>query len=149
VPSLTRKRVTVVPTRDVLGGFAVQLALSGHDAVPDPDVLQSALDAVATAAVFFAAKPSTVDGVIVEAGAPAAKIRGRLLTAPSLSAVILAAAAELGAADGGLVTLYYGGKQKERDAQRAAAEIGERFADVNVEYYFGGAPAIEYWISCE
>ena len=72
-----------------------------------------------------------------------------MLTAPTLADVIVAAAAELGAAEGGLVTLYYGGAQKERDAQKYAALVGERFAGVEVEYYYGGQAGIECWVSLE
>jgi dihydroxyacetone kinase-like predicted kinase len=72
-----------------------------------------------------------------------------LLTAATLGEVIGDAAAALGASDGGLVTLYYGGAQRERDAQKYAAALGERFSAVDVEYYYGGQPAVEYWISVE
>jgi hypothetical protein len=47
------------------------------------------------------------------------------------------------------LTLYYGGKQKERDAERCAAELGARFAGVTVEYYYGGQADNEYWVSFE
>ncbi len=99
--------------------------------------------------MFFAGKDASVDGVAVVKGAPAASIGKRLLTAPSLGEVIGAAAAALGAGDGGLVTLYYGGAQRERDAQKYAALLGERFSGVDVEYYYGGQPSAEYWISVE
>jgi dihydroxyacetone kinase-like predicted kinase len=85
----------------------------------------------------------------VHMGAPAAAIGKRLLTASSLGAVIGDALAALGAAEGGLATLYYGGAQKERDAQKYAAAVGERFAGVDVEYYYGGQASVEYWISIE
>jgi len=104
---------------------------------------------VRSASVFFAGKDAGVGGVRVAQGAPAAAIGKRLLTAPSLGEVIVDAAGALGAGEGGLVTLYYGGVQKERDAQKYAAAIGERFAGVEVEYYFGGQPSVEYWISIE
>jgi DAK2 domain fusion protein YloV len=149
VAALTAKTVTIVPTRNVLQGLAVQLALAGRDAVPDAADLNLAQHTIATAAIFFAGKDSSVDGVAVKKGAPSATIDGRLRTSPTLSSLFAAVAAELGAAAGGLITLYYGGRQKERDAQRYAAEIGERFADVSVEYYFGGQPEIEYWMSRE
>jgi dihydroxyacetone kinase-like predicted kinase len=149
VVALTSKSVTIVPTRDVVAGLAVQLALAGRDEIPSGDELASAAAGVATAAIFFAGKDSSVDGVMVKKGAPAATIAGRLLASPTLAGVLREAAAALGAAAGGLITLYYGGRQKERDAQRYAAELGESFADVSVEYYFGGQSEIEYWMSRE
>jgi DAK2 domain fusion protein YloV len=147
--ALTSKDVTIVPTRDVLHGLAVQLALAGRDDVPALEELLSAAAAVATAAVFFAGKETSVAEVAVKRGAPAATIAGRFLTSATLGGLLREVAAALGAGEGGLITLYYGGRQKERDAQRYAAELGERFADVSVEYYFGGQNDIEYWMSRE
>ena len=55
----------------------------------------------------------------------------------------------LAADEPGIASLYYGEKQKERDAQRYAAELGDRFDGVTVEYYFGGQTDNEYWVSFE
>ena len=90
-----------------------------------------------------------VGGVVVTKGAPTAAIGKALVSGQTLADVIAAAAAQLGATDGGLVTLYYGGSQKERDAQKHAALLGERFAGVEVQYYYGGQAGIEYWIGVE
>lgn len=150
VAALTEKRVIVVPSRDPVAGNAALLALAGErDVEVDAARLASVLGNVRSAAVFFAGKDASRDGVVVRTGAPAASVDGRLLAAPSLGELLVAIAAELGAADGGLVTLYYGGAQKERDAQRYAALLGERYAGVEVEYYYGGQPSIEYWVSVE
>ncbi|HEX3468287.1 MAG TPA: DAK2 domain-containing protein [Candidatus Elarobacter sp.] len=149
VPALTAKTVVVVPTVDPVQGLAALLQLGGAETPPTVDELRPAIAAARSASVFLAGKDASVEGVAVRRGAPAAAIGKRLLSAASLGDVIAEAAAELGAADGGLVTLYYGGAQKERDAQKYAALIGERFAGVEVEYYYGGQPAVEYWISVE
>lgn len=149
VAKVTTKHVIVVPTRDPVAGNAVLLSLGGADAIVADGALQPVLDAVKSASVFFAAKDTSVGGVAVQKGAATASIGKRLLTAASLGEVLVDVAGALGAADGGLVTLYYGGAQKERDAQRYAAQIGERYADVEVEYYYGGQSGIEYWVSVE
>ena len=147
--ALTEKRVVIVPTTDPVGGLAMLLRLAGHTEPPPLEELVAALGEIRSAAVFFAGKDARVDGVAVERHAPAASIGKRLLTAPALADVIVTALTELGAGDGGLVTLYYGGSEKERDAQKYAAIIGERFAGVEVQYYYGGQAGIEYWISLE
>ncbi len=147
--ALTEKRLIVVPTRDPVGCGAMLLRLAGKATPPTLDDLTAALDEVRAASVFFAGKDSRVDGVAVERNAPAASVGGRLLTGATLGEVIVAAAGQLGAAEGGLITLYYGGSQKERDAQKYAALLGERFAGVEVEYYYGGQASIECWISRE
>ncbi|HTW84999.1 MAG TPA: DAK2 domain-containing protein [Candidatus Sulfotelmatobacter sp.] len=149
VAALTSKTVVVVPTRDPIAGLAVLLRLGGADQPPPLEALETTLAGVKAASVFAAGKDASVDGVAVQKGAPTAAIGKRLITGASYADVLVAAAAELGAGAGGLVTLYYGGSQKERDAQRHAALLGERFGDVEVEYYFGGQPAVEYWLSVE
>lgn len=149
VAALTEKTVIVVPTVDPLTGLAVLLALGGaHDVVPFDD-LRPVLERTRAGSVFFAGKDTSVDGVPVQKGAPTVAIGKRILTASSLGEALIDVAAALGAGEGGLVTLYYGAAQKERDAQKYAAQIGERFADVEVEYYYGGQTGIEYWVSVE
>jgi uncharacterized protein len=137
VGALTEKDVTVVPTRDIVRGLAVLLALGGREAIPAAGTIESAIAAVGAAAVFFAGKDA------------AALIDGRPLSAPTLGDVLGDVVHCLAADEPGVVTLYYGGKQKERDAERFAAELGARFAGVTVEYYYGGQPGHEYWVSFE
>jgi len=149
VAALTDKRVIVVPTRDPVAGNAVLLALAGGDRLVEADELQSALDEVRSASVFFAGKDASIDGVAVRKGAPAAAIGKSLVSAPTVGELLLDVAGALGADDGGLVTLYYGDAQKERDAQRYAAALRERFPQADVEYYYGGQHGIEYWVSVE
>ena len=149
VGALSAKTVVVVPTDDPVAGLAALLRLGGGDELVPLDAVASVLEGVRSASVFYAGKDASVNGVAVQKGAPSASIGKRLLTAPSLADVIGDAAAALGAGDGGLVTLYYGGAQRERDAQKYAALLGERFGAVDVQYYYGGQPSVEYWISVE
>ena len=149
VAALTVKTVIVVASPDPVAGLAVLLRLGGADEPLSPEELAGTLAAVRSASVFFAGKDASVDGVAVQKGAPAAALGKQLLTAGSLGEVVIAAARALGAGEGGLVTLYYGGVQKERDAQKYAALLGEQFGGVDIEYYYGGQPSVEYWISVE
>ncbi|MFN2459561.1 MAG: DAK2 domain-containing protein [Candidatus Velthaea sp.] len=147
--ALSTKTVIVLPTRDIVAGLAVLLELGARETPPPLEALTGGIGAVNAASLFFAGKNSTLGGVAVAKGAPAASARGELLTAPTLGALLVDVVRRLGGDDGGLVTLYYGGAQRERDAQRYAAEIGEHFAAVTVEYYYGGQSGIEYWLSLE
>ncbi len=128
VGALTAKTVIVVPSPDPVAGLAVLLRLGGAEApVTARRARAGAGRTCAARQVFFAGKDASVDGVAVAKGAPTASIGKRLLTAPALGDVIADAAAALGAADGGLVTLYYGGAQRERDAQKYAARHRRTF----------------------
>jgi dihydroxyacetone kinase-like predicted kinase len=145
---LTDIPVVIVPTRDVIGGLAVQLELA-NGATIEPDALLAASAHVRSANVFFAGKASSVGGVEIAKGAPTADVEGTLVTGTVLGDVVTDAVRLLGGEDGGLVTLYYGGAQKERDAQRLAALLGERFAEITVEYYYGGQSASQFLVSLE
>jgi len=147
--ALSEKDVIVVPTGDIVRGLAALLALGGREALPPDGAIDAAIAGVGAAAVFFAGKDASVAGVAVPAGAPAAMIDGRLLTAPALEELLTAVALSLAAGEPGMLTLYYGGKQKERDAERFAAELGARLRGLTVEYYYGGQVDREYWVSFE
>ncbi len=148
--ALAPGRVVVVPTRDAAANVAALIALGPEppDGL-DPEHVLERIAGVGTAALFHAGKACRIGATTVAEGQPAATLGGRLLTAASLPELASDVAAELGAGAGGLVTLYYGGSQDERDAQRTAAVLGERFAGVTVEVVAGGAPQLEYVIAVE
>ena len=149
VGPLTKKRVTVVASPDPVAGLAVLLAVHGAADAPDPAELAATLAGVRSASVFFAGKDSSVGGIVVKRGAPTAAVGKELLTGATLIDVVEAAARALGAADGGLLTIYYGAAQRERDAQRVAGALSERISGLEVEYYYGGQHGIEMWLSVE
>ncbi|HEY1655299.1 MAG TPA: DAK2 domain-containing protein [Candidatus Tumulicola sp.] len=148
---LTDKRVHVIATRDVVGGiaglFAFQLA-DGSKA-PGDDQILAATRRVRSARLFFAGKNASVGGVSVTKGKPVALLDGTLSSAPTLAEAGRNALTVMGAGGGGLITLYYGGGQKERDAQRMADELQAAFPQASVEYYYGGMKNAEYWLSVD
>jgi len=150
VTKLTDKRLHVIPTVDIIGGIAGLFAMrSAHDGAISDDALTSAASRVASAQLFFAGKDATVSGAAVAKGKPAAIVSGELFSAETLADAATLALRAMGASQGGLVTLYYGGAQKERDAQRLAEELSAVFSDADVEYYYGGMKNAEYWISLD
>lgn len=148
---MTDKKVRVIPTGDVVGGIAGLFALGGASdgELPDPHAVLDATGRVRSAQVFFAGKDATVGGVSVAKGKPAAVFDGTMLTGETPGEAAHAALEALGAVRGGLVTLYYGGTQKERDAQRLSEELQAAFPQASVEYYYGGMKNAEYWLSLD
>jgi dihydroxyacetone kinase-like predicted kinase len=59
------------------------------------------------------------------------------------------AVVRLGADTGGLLTLYYGGTQKEREAERLTQALRERMPKVEIEWFFGGQRTSEYVVGFE
>jgi DAK2 domain fusion protein YloV len=145
---LSPRAVHVVPTPDVISGIAGLFALrSGNGRTPDaPEILAAAAHS-RSAQLFFAGKDATLGGTTVARGKPAATSGGILYAGTSLADAAEHALEAMGARDGGLITVYYGGAQKERDAQRLAQELVASFPAADVEYYYGGQRDLEFWIS--
>jgi DAK2 domain fusion protein YloV len=151
VVKLTDKKVHVVPTADIVEGIAGLFAFrsAGNGAAPTVDTIASALTHVRSAQAFFAGKDATLGGTTVAAGKPAATFGGGLYGGATLKDAAGAALEAMSAGDGGLVTLYYGGVQKEKDAQRLSEELATMFPNAEFEYYYGGMKNAEYWISLD
>ncbi|MBV8074519.1 MAG: DAK2 domain-containing protein [Candidatus Eremiobacteraeota bacterium] len=149
---LARKRVVVAPTKDVPSGLAVLIATSGrceNGPLPDESELAGAAARVRTAVLFFAGKETVLGGVAVAKGAPVAQLGPDLYSLDDLGTLVLQTAERLAAGEAGLLTLYYGGSQKEHDAEALARAVRERLQSVEVEWYFGGQKSSEYVVSFE
>jgi dihydroxyacetone kinase-like predicted kinase len=140
---LSERTVRILPTADIVAGIAGLFALRS-----DSDVMQAAAH-VRSAQIFFAGKDATVGGTTVLHGKPAAVTDGALYGGGSLGEAATTALDAMGAGNGGLITVYYGGAQKERDAQRLADELRTAFPQTDVEYYYGGQKNAEFWVSLD
>ena len=140
---LSERTVHVMPTSDIVAGIAGLFALRSQT-----DAMEAAAR-VRSAQVFFAGKDATVGGTTVLRGKPAAMTNGALFGGNSLGEVAMEALDAMGARNGGLITVYYGGAQKERDAQRLADQLRAGFPLTEVEYYFGGQKNAEFWMSLD
>jgi uncharacterized protein len=150
LPAMTSKRVNVVPTVDIVQGISGLFAARGAgEQPPSGDALLAAARHARSAQLFIAGKDVTLDGVIAEKGRAAATVGGRLVVGEGVNGTAVAALHAMGADAGGLITLYYGGAQKEKDAQRLSEELAAAYADAEVEYYYGGMKNAEYWISLD
>jgi DAK2 domain fusion protein YloV len=140
---LSERDVTVFPTAHVVGGIAGLFALRSGSGVMD------AAARTKSAQVFLAGKDATVGGTTVLRGKPAASSAGVLYAGGTLSEAAQAVLQAMGARDGGLITVYYGGAQKERDAQRLAEDLRTAFPQADVEYYYGGQKSAEFMVSLD
>jgi len=147
---LAQKRVHVLPSRDIVAGIGGLFAFrTTAAAAPSMESVLEACERSRSAQLFIAGKDATVGGASVVAGKPAAAYGGRLAAAETLDEAAKAALAGLGAAAGGLITVYYGGAQKEKDARRIAGVLEAAFPGADVEYYYGGMKNAEYWLSLD
>ena len=147
---LSERNVHVIETADVIGGLAGLLAMrQAGDAPPDAAAVLRESSRTRSAQVFFAGKDAVVGGTSVQRGKPLAASDGSLFAGETPAIAAAAALNSMGAASGGLITVYYGGSQKERDAQRLAADLRAQFPQTQAEYYYGGQKSVEYWVSLD
>jgi uncharacterized protein len=147
---LTDKTIHVIPTGDVVAGisglFAFRAASNG---APSDATILAAAARVRSARVFFAAKDATIGGIAVGRGKPVATDGESLYADDTLVGAARGVLASMGAGEGSLITAYYGGAQKEKDAQRLSEELQAAFQGADVEYYYGGMKNAEYWLSVD
>ena len=147
--ALTDKRMHVLPTSDIVEGIAGLFSLrSSSDGVPSDETIMAAARNARSAQVFLAGKDTEL-GARRRAGRPGRDSGRTLLTAPTVGEVAASVVRAMGGERGGLVTLYYGGVQHEKDAQRLSEELSALYANTDVEYYYGGMKNAEYWISLD
>ncbi len=153
VDNISDREIHILPTRDVVEGLAALIALRSAigfgNGVPGEDELMSAGRRARSAQIFFAGKDARLGGVKVGRDEPAATYDGRLYAGDSVRDAAVAVLSDMGAQPGALITLYYGGSQKEKDAQRLSEELGTVFPGTDVEYYWGGMKQPEYWVSLD
>ena len=127
--ALSERTVVIVQTRSAAESLAVLVEYGGlieSGPIPSRDELEAAAKRVRTAA-----------------------IGAELLTSDARESVLEAAALQLGADSGGLVTLYYGGSQGEQDAERMTNALRKRMPKVEFEWFFGGQRTSEYVVAFE
>ncbi|HEY1727493.1 MAG TPA: DAK2 domain-containing protein [Candidatus Baltobacteraceae bacterium] len=121
--------VIVLPPYGAAASLAVLVEFGGRmEAGPVPSRIE--LDAAATRV-----RAATIGADLLTNGAP--------------EQVLGDVALRLGAVSGGLVTLYYGGTQEERDAENLTNALRERMPKVEFEWFYGGQRTSEYVVAFE
>ena len=130
----------MAPTTNIASALAILVENGGrleHGPIPSIQDLERTAASVRTATVALAG-----DVAIAQIGA-------ERFSAESLERVLGDAAIRLGADTGGLLTLYYGGTQKEREVERITQALREHMPKVEIEWFFGGQRTSEYMVAFE
>ncbi|MCA9969506.1 MAG: DAK2 domain-containing protein [Anaerolineales bacterium] len=148
---ISPKHVAVVPTRTAPQGISAMLGLNPDGELAET-VQQMALLAgeVATGEITKATRSVTLDGVEVTEGEIIGVVDGRLHTSgPEMAAVLTAVLEGMALDEREIVTLYYGADISPEAAQQMAADIQQRFPDVEVEVLPGGQPYYYFILGAE
>ncbi len=142
----------IVPTRTVPQGIA---ALTAYDpAEEDVDALVKAMmehmNDVETGEVTQAVRSAEVDGIAVHQGDIIGLDNGKLVSCgSSVTDVSLDLLGKMNAADGALITIYFGDFVAEAAARDFAETVRGEYPEQDVELAFGGQPHYHYILSVE
>jgi DAK2 domain fusion protein YloV len=121
--------------------------------LPSDPAAAATSDIVSTLSVLVACGGRIEEGPAPAAGEldeAVARVRSTAVRGDgNMASAVEEAARGLSHGEVGLLTLYYGGAQKERDAEHVAQALRERLTGLDVEWFFGGQRTSEYVVSFE
>jgi hypothetical protein len=149
--ALAEKEVRVVPTKTVPQGISALLSFNYQaDLDTNADVMEGAMADIQTVEVTTAVRSVPVNGFQVEEGQIIGLLNDELVAAgDEILQVIDDILAKMGAGEYDILTIYYGDKSSEQEAQALAAHIQESYPYPELEVVNGGQPHYQYIISAE
>ena len=151
VESLTKKRVSVIPTTNVTQAVSITV---DFDPERDPETtveaMTKALERVRCAEVTRAVRDASLGGRRVAEGDVIGLVDGELVACGrDTAAVLLESIEKLGPQRGELITLYPGADVSDEEAEEHRRAVEARWPECDVEMYRGGQPLFAYWVSVE
>jgi len=145
------KRVKVVSTASLPQGVAAFLALNAEAGLEEnATAMEEARQAVRTAEVTRAVRPTLLGSLRVRRGQAIALIDGQLKVAEeSLRGAVRASLGHMVRPDSSLITLYYGADTSREEAQALADDLAREYSSLEIELVAGGQPHYHYIVSVE
>ncbi len=145
-----KKKVHVIPTRDVPQGFAAALAFNPDLGVDENKAnMIHALDSVTVGQVTYAVRNTKLYGFDLKVGDIMGLDNKKILAKGNdIHEVTLQLIEKLRSSEE-IITLYYGQEVEEEDAIKLQHAIAEKYPDCDVEIHYGGQPIYYYYIALE
>lgn len=150
--SLTEdKKVVVIPTKTIPQGITALINFI-PDSTPEENEerMNAELSNVKSGQVTYAVRDTVIDDKeIKQDDYMGIGDDGILSVGQELTATVMDMMGQLIDEDSAIVSIYYGEDIGEDDANAIAAQIEEKFSDVEVEVHYGGQPIYYYVVSVE
>jgi len=148
---LSSKPVAVIPTRFVPEGIAALLGLNPQaDLESNVSTMILAVDGVETGEITFATRSATINGLEIADGGIIGLHNGTLkVTGSTINEVLRALLKKMDAAQGEIITLYWGEPVSEDDAQTLAELLQQDWPKQEIEVVPGNQPHYHYILSVE
>lgn len=149
--TLTKKKVTIVPTKTIPEGIAALLAFNFQsDLTTNTQAMARAAQNIQTAEITTATRSVNLDGIQVVEGQTIGLVNGALkVTASSPAQTALDLIEGMRPEDHEIITLYYGEETTDDEARALADQIRSRYPSQEIEVLNGGQPHYHYIISLE
>jgi hypothetical protein len=147
----TRKDVAVVPTASVPQGVAALLALNPElDLESNVAAMTAATDSIRSAEVTRAVRSTSLGGRRIGEGQAIGIIDGELRVAThKIEDAVLECVRRMLWPEAALLTLYFGDKVSQKNAEDLADRLGGEHSFLEVEVVDGGQPHYPYLMSLE
>lgn len=148
---LAEKQVIVVPTKTIPQGFAAMMHFDGEkDAKDNEAMMNDALAQVKTAEVTYAVRDTKMNGKAIQKGNFIGIEEDTIhATGKDIQEVVFDLLKETVDEDSSLITVLYGEDTMEKDAEKMAEAIEEKYPEMDVELAYGGQPLYFYIFSIE
>ena len=145
------KKVIVIPSENIPQGIAAMVNyIAGDSPSRNEANMREEMSLVRSGQVTYAVRDTNMDGKDIKQG-DFMGLAGKSIAAvgKTVDEAALGLIDALVDEDSEIITMYYGDKLQEEDAQRVADIAAEKYDDIEVEVQFGGQPIYSYFISVE
>lgn len=151
VPSLTSKKVAVVPSASIPQGIAALLAFNFEQGFEqNVEGMAQAMQGVKTVEVTRAVRPAKIDGVKVRKGQAIGLLDDSLIVSgDAIDQVLIETIEKAAIGSAEMVTVYYGAGIGEARAKQAVEKLQLRYPAVQFEVVKGDQPHYYYIASVE
>lgn len=148
---LTDKTVIVLPTKSIPQGISAMLAFEPSDEPEaNREAMISAMSAVSTGQVTYAARESNYDGRDIREGDHMALLNGQLIaTNRAQIEVLRRLSEEIAKLNPSFITIFYGTDTNLTDAETALRIYNEACPSAEINLIDGGQPVYSFLISAE
>ena len=145
-----KKKIHVIPTKDVPQGFAAALAFNPELSVEENKAnMIHALDSVTVGQVTYAVRNTKLYGFDLKIGDIMGLDNKKILAkGDDIHEVTLQLIDKLRNGEE-IITLYYGQDVSEEDAEKLQQAIAEKYPECDVDIHYGGQPIYYYYIALE
>ena len=145
------KKIIVVPSKTIPEGITAMITFS-DEMTPDENLKEMiyAMEQVKTGEVTFSIRDTSIDGKVIkkddimgisEEGIESVGNDIKEVTKELLKTMV--------DSESGLITLYYGDKITEDEADDLVKELEDTYSDIEVDIHYGGQPLFYYLVSVE